>query len=61
MKRIKSKFSYSYCKLCLTEKFHIIESLDDKSLLNKKSEIVSKYTHQIKFLFSNLKRNASMD
>ena len=50
-----------YCKLCLTEKFYIIQFLDDKNLLNKKCELVSKCRHQNKLLLSNLKRNDTMD
>ena len=41
------KVSPNYCKLCLTEKFFIIKSLDDSNLLNKTSELVSKSRHQI--------------
>ena len=39
----------------------MIESLDNKNLLNKKSELASKCRHQNKFLLSNLKRIDSMD
>ena len=60
IKKIKSVVSSNYCKLRLTEKFYIIESLDDKNLLNKKSELVSKCRHQNKLL-CKVKRNDSMD
>ena len=56
-----SVVSSNHCKLCRTEKFYIIESLDDKNLLNKKSELVSKCRHQNKLLLCNVKRNDSMD
>ena len=46
--------SSNYCKLCLTEKFYVIESLADKNLLSKKSELVSKCRHQNKLLFCNV-------
>ena len=42
VKKVHNVISSNYCKLCLTEKFYIIESLDDKNLLNKKSELESK-------------------
>ena len=44
-----------------TEKFYIIESLDDKNLLNKKCELVSKCRHQNRLLLCNTQRNDSMD
>ena len=53
--------SSNYCKLCLTEKFYVIESLDNKNLLNKKSELVSPCRHQNKLLLCNEKKNDSMD
>ena len=40
------------CDLCLTEKLMIL-SADKSSLLNKRSEIVSKCRHQNKFYLSN--------
>ena len=61
MKRINSTVSSKYCRICLTKKFYIIESLDDKNLLNIKSELVSKCRHQNKFSLSNLKWNDSME
>ena len=41
------------CPLCLTEKFHIIYS--KLSILNKRSELVSKCRHENKFYLSNYK------
>ena len=61
VKKVNSVVSSNYCKLCLTEKFYIIESLDDKNLLNEKSELVSKCRHQNKLLVCNVKRNDTMD
>ena len=61
VKKVYSVVSSNYCKLCLTEKFYIIESLDDKNLLNTKSELVSKCRHQNKLLLCNVKRNYTMD
>ena len=42
------------CDLCLTEKMIIARS-DPKKLLNKQSELVSKYRHGNKFLLSNIR------
>ena len=39
VKKVYSKVSPNYCKLCFTEKFFIIKSLDDSNLLNKRSEM----------------------
>ena len=50
-----------YFKLCLTEKFFIIKSLDDRNLLNKRSELVSKCKHQSKLLLCNVKKIKNMD
>jgi hypothetical protein len=36
------------CNLCLTEKLHIIKA-DKASLLNKRSELISKCRHENKF------------
>ena len=46
VKKVNSKVSPSYCKLCLTKKFFIIKSLDDCNLLNTRFELVSKLRHQ---------------
>ena len=61
VKRVNSKTTANYWKLCLTEKFYIIQSLNDKNLLNRKSELVNKCRHQSKLLSSNVKRNDTMD
>ena len=39
-----------FCKLCLTEKYFILNNLGDNKLLNKKSEFVNKCRHQKKLL-----------
>ena len=41
------------CNLCLTEKLHIIRA-DTSTLLNKRSELISKCRHENKFLLKNL-------
>ena len=61
VERVNSKTTAYYCKLCLTEKFYIIQSLDDKNLFYKKSELVNKCQHQNKLLLSNIRRNDTMD
>ena len=61
VKKVNSKVSPNYCKLCLTEKFFIIKSLDDCNLLNKRSEFARKCRNQNKLLLCNVKRNDSMD
>ena len=61
VKKVNSKVSPNYCKLCLTEKFFIIKSLDDCNLLNKRSELARKCRHQNKLLLCNVRRNGSMD
>ena len=60
VKKTNSVVLSNYCKLCLTEKFDINESLDNKNLLNKKSELVSKCRHRNKLLLCNVKKNDSM-
>ena len=56
VKRVNSKTAANYCKLYLIEKFSIIQSLDDKNLLNETCR------HQNKLLLlSNVKRNDTMD
>ena len=37
-----------FCKLCLTEKYFILNNLGDNKLLNKKSEFVNKSYHKKK-------------
>ena len=47
----------NFCKLCLSEKFYIIKSLNDPNLLNKKSELVNTCRHQSKLLLKSSKKN----
>ena len=46
VKKINSKVSPNYCKLCWVEIFFIIKSLDDCNLLNKRYELVRNCRHQ---------------
>ena len=41
------------CKLCLTEKYHIITS--SEQLVNRRSELISKCRHENKFYLMNYK------
>ena len=56
---VKSVIPYSNitkrCGLCLQEKFEILAYPNQKELLNKRSELVSKCRHVKKFLLSNYK------
>ena len=61
VKRVNSETAANYCKLCLTETFFIIQSLDYKNFLNKKSELVNKCRYQNKLWLGNVKRNDTMD
>ena len=61
VKKVNSKVSLNYCKLCLTEKLFIIIFLDECNLLNKISDFFSECRHQNKLLLCNKKRNDSMD
>ena len=55
LKRINGKLNSRNCQLCLFEKYFIINSLDDKNLLNKRNEFITKYRHQNKYLLSSVK------
>ena len=44
------------CKLFLMEKYWIIKSIDNPNLLNKKSELISKFRHQNRTLLMIFKR-----
>ena len=41
----RGKRTSNYCRLCLTEKFFIINSFGDDGVLNKRSETVNKWRH----------------
>ena len=47
-RKIHGNAKPDFCKLCLTEKYFIINNLGDNKLLNKKSEFVDKCRHQKK-------------
>ena len=50
---VRGKPTSNYCRLCLTEKFFIINSIGDNRVLNKRSEFVNKYRHQNRYLIKN--------
>ena len=54
--KVLSKTQLNFCKLCFSEKFYIIKSLNDPNLLNKKSELVNTCRHQSKLLLTSLKK-----
>ena len=58
VKRVNSKTAANYCKLYLIERFSIIQSLDDKNLLNETCRHQNKL---LLLLLSNVKRNDTMD
>ena len=45
------------CLLCLHEKFEIVNYPNQKELLNKRSELISKCRHANKYLLANYKSN----
>ena len=45
------------CLLCLHEKLYTATYHDQEELLNKRSELLSKYCHEKKFLLANHKAN----
>ena len=55
--KVLSKLQLNFCKLCLSEKFYIIKSLNDPNILNKKSELVNTCRHQSKLLLKRFKKN----
>ena len=44
------------CKLCLTEKFWIINHINDNNILNEKSECINKCRYLNKFLVKHVKK-----
>ena len=58
---LKSVVPYSNitkkCTLSLQEKFEILSYSNPDELLNKRSELVSKFQHMNKFLLANFKAN----
>ena len=55
--KVLSKTQLNFCKLCLSEKFYIIKSLNDSNLLNKISKLVNTCRHQSKLLLKSFKKN----
>ena len=55
IKTVRSNVTLNYCKLCLMEKYYIINSLGDKNLLNNRYEFVSKCRHKNKLLIKSVK------
>ena len=56
-----AKPRFNFCRLCLTEKLYINNSIGDERLLKKKSEFVNKCRHQDKLLLKKLSLKNSMD
>ena len=54
-KVIHGKIRSDFCKLCLTEKYFILNALGDERLLNKRSEFISKFRNQSELLLKNVK------
>ena len=61
VRKIHGNAKSDFCKLCLTEKYFILNNLGDNKLLNKKSEFVNKCRHQKKLLLSSVLCEDSMD
>ena len=59
--KVLSKTQLNFFKLCLSEKLYITKSLNDPTLLNKKSELVNTCPHQSKLLLKNFKKNRYSD
>ena len=55
--KVLSTTQLNFCKLCLSERFYIIKSLNDPNLLNEKSELVNNCRHQSKLLLKSFKKN----
>ena len=52
---VNSKVKLNFCKLCLTERYYIINALGNPSLLNKRSEFVNSCRHKHKLLLKFMK------
>ena len=50
LSKVYGNTKQNMCKLCLTEKLWIINSIDDENLLNKKSEFMNKCRHYYYYL-----------
>ena len=55
--KVLSKTQLNFCKLCLSEKFYILKSLNDPYLLNKQSELVNICRYQSKLILASFKKN----
>ena len=55
--KVLSTTQLNFCKLCLSERFYIIKSLNDPNLLNEKSELVNNCRHQSKLLLKSFEKN----
>ena len=53
--KVSGSVSLIFCQLCLMEKLWIIKLVNNKNLLNKKSELINKCRHLNKFLLANVK------
>ena len=60
VREIHGNVKSDFCKLCLTEKYFILNNLADNKFLNKKSEFVNKCLHQKKLLLTNVLCEGSM-
>ena len=61
VRKIHGNTKSDFCKLCLTEKYFILNDLRDNKLLNQKFEFVNKCRHQNKLLLSSLLCKDSME
>ena len=59
LRNVRGKPTSNYCRLYLTEKFFIINSIGDNRVLNKRSEFDNKCRHQ--YLIKNVKLKDSVD
>ena len=55
--KVFSDTKINFCKLRLTEKVFIIDIINDRQLLNKKSELINTCRYQNKLVLKCLKRN----
>ena len=55
VKLVYGKTTSSICKLCLTEKYYLLNALGDDRCLNKRNEFVTKCRHQNKLLLKYFK------
>ena len=61
VRKIHGNAKSDFCKLCLTEKYFILNNLGNNKLLNKKSKFVNKCRHQKKMLLSSVLCEDSLD